>query len=326
MATIGYFLSSEEHPGTELVTAAAQAEQAGFSAAWISDHFHPWLDEQGHSPFVWSVLGGIAQATSTLRVTTAVTAPIMRIHPAVLAQATATTAELFGAVRGPGGETKPRFAFGVGTGEALNEHILGDHWPIPEVRFSMLAEAVALIRELWKGETVDHDGEHYVVENARIYTLPSALPPILVSGFGDKSVQLAAEIGDGFITTSPNKEHIELYRRSGGKGPTQGGVKVCWHEDKSQAAKIAHQTWRNSFVPGQLAQDLPTPTHFDQASELVTEQMVADKVPCGPDPEVHVKAIREYLDAGLDEVYVSQMGPDQEGMIRFYEREILPNL
>jgi G6PDH family F420-dependent oxidoreductase len=321
MATIGYFLSSEEHPGSELVTAAAQAEQAGFAAAWISDHFHPWLDEQGHSPFVWSVLGGIAQATSTLRVTTAVTAPIMRIHPAILAQAAATTAELFGEVQG-----KPRFAFGVGTGEALNEHILGDHWPIPEVRFSMLEEAVALIRELWKGETVDHDGEHYVVENARLYTLPGTPPPILVSGFGEKSVQLAARIGDGFITTSPNSEHVELYRKCGGKGPTQGGVKVCWHEDKNQAAKIAHQTWRNSFLPGQLAQDLPTPTHFDQASELVTEQMVADKVPCGPDPEVHLKAIREYLDAGLDEVYVSQMGPDQEGMIRFYEREVLPNL
>src|SRR3954469_7457399 len=146
MATIGYFLSSEEHPGSELVKAAAQAEQAGFTAAWISDHFHPWLDEQGHSPFVWSVLGAIAQATSTLRVTTAVTAPTVRIHPAILAQATATTAELFGEVQG-----KPRFGFGVGPGEALNEHILGDHWPIPEVRLSMLAEAVALIRELWKG-------------------------------------------------------------------------------------------------------------------------------------------------------------------------------
>src|SRR3954469_7677145 len=226
MATIGYFLSSEEHPGSELVRAAAQAEQAGFEAAWISDHFHPWLDEQGHSPFVWAVLGGVARATERLRVTTAVTAPTVRIHPAVIAQAAATTAELFEA-----NGQRGRFALGVGTGEALNEHILGDHWPTPEVRLSMLEEAVTLIRELWKGETVDHDGEHYVVENARIYTRPSAPPPILVSGFGEKSVRLAAKIGDGFITTSPNKEHIELYRRSGGKGPAQGGVKVCWHED-----------------------------------------------------------------------------------------------
>src|SRR3954447_14958726 len=321
MATIGYFLSSEEHPGSELVKAAALAEQAGFEAAWISDHFHPWLDEQGHSPFVWAVLGAVARATERLRVTTAVTAPTVRIHPAVIAQAAATTAELFEAGGRRGG-----FALGVGTGEALNEHILGDHWPSPEVRLSMLEEAVALIRELWKGETVDHDGEHYVVENARIYTLPTKAPDILVSGFGPKAIEVAARIGDGFITTSPDSEHLALYRQNGGKGPTQGGVKVCWHEDKQQAVKIAHKYWRNSMVPGQLAQDLTTPTHFEQASDLVTEEMVAEKVTCGNDPEEHVAAIREYIDAGLDEVYVAQMGPDQEGMIRFYEREVLPRL
>src|SRR3954452_3642480 len=321
MTTIGYFLSAEEHSGSELVRAAALAEQSGFPAAWISDHFHPWLDEQGHSPFVWSVLGGIAAATERLRVTTAVTCPTVRIHPAIIAQAAATTAELFGQVDG-----RSRFDLGVGTGEALNEHILGDHWPTPEQRLSMLEEAVALILELWKGETVDHDGEHYVVENARIYTLPSTPPEILVSGFGEKAIEVAARIGDGFITTSPNAEHIALYRRHGGTGRLQAGVKVCWHEDRQQAVKIAHKTWRNSFVPGQLAQDLPTPTHFDQASELVTEEMVAEKVTCGTDPEKHVAALREYVDAGFDEVYVAQMGPDQEGMIRFYEKEVLPRL
>jgi G6PDH family F420-dependent oxidoreductase len=321
MATFGYFLSSEEHPGSELVKAAVLAEQVGFEALWISDHFHPWLDDQGHSPFVWSVLGAIAAKTDAVPVTTAVTAPTVRIHPAVLAQATATTAELFGEVGG-----RSRFSFGVGTGEALNEHILGDHWPTPEVRLSMLEEAVALIRELWKGETVDHDGEHYVVENARIYTLPSKLPDILVSGFGPKAIEVAARIGDGFITTSPSADDIATYRKHGGKGRTQAGVKVCWHEDKQQAVKIAHHTWRNSLVPGQLAQDLATPTHFDQASELVTEDMVAEKMPCGPDPEVHLTAIQEYVDAGFDEIYVSQMGPDQEGMIRFYECEVLPQL
>jgi G6PDH family F420-dependent oxidoreductase len=322
MTTFGYFLSSEEHPGSELVKGAVLAERAGFEAARISDHFHPWLDDQGESPFVWSVLGAIAQATESLRVTTAVTAPIVRIHPALIAQAAATTAELFGQIDGGRG----RFALGVGTGEALNEHILGDHWPIPEVRLSMLEEAVALIRELWKGETVDHDGEHYVVENARLYTLPETPPDILVSAFGPKAIEVAARIGDGFITTAPAGDDIAAYRRHGGVGPAQGGVKVCWHDDEQQAVKIAHQTWRNSLLPGQLAQDLPTPTHFDQASELVTEDMIAAKVPCGPDPAKHVAAIREYVNAGFDEVYVSQMGPDQEGMIRFYEREVLPAL
>jgi len=323
MATIGYFLSSEEHPGSELVRAAVLAERAGFPAAWISDHFHPWLDEQGHSPFVWSVLGGIATATEKLRVTTAVTAPIVRIHPAIIAQAAATTAELFER-SGAGGVG--RFSLGLGTGEALNEHILGDKWPTPEERLDMLEEAIALIRELWKGETVDHDGEHYVVENARIYTLPSQTPDILVSAFGPKALEVAARIGDGFITTAPSAEDIATYRSHGGKGRTQAGVKVCWHEDKQQAVKIAHRTWRNSSVPGQLAQDLATPTHFDQASQLVTEEMVADAVACGPDPEAHVKAVQEYIDAGFDEVYVAQMGPDQEGMIAFYEREVLPRL
>jgi len=322
MATIGYFLSSEEHPGSELVTAAVAAERAGFGALWISDHFHPWLDEQGHSPFVWSVLGAISVVTDRIPITTAVTCPTMRIHPAVIAQAAATTAELFG--KTPDG--RGRFSLGVGTGEALNEHVLGDKWPTPEVRLSMLAEAVAIIRELWKGETVDHDGEHYVVENARLYTLPPYTPDILVSAFGPKALQLAAHIADGFITTSPSADDIVGYRRGGGRGRTQGGVKVCWHEDKQQAAKIAHSLWRTSGLPGQLSQDLPTPSHFDQASELVTLEKTAESVVCGADVDEHVKAIQEYVDAGFDEVYVAQMGPDQEGMIAFYEREVLPRL
>jgi G6PDH family F420-dependent oxidoreductase len=321
MATIGYFLSSEEHPGSELVRTAVLAERAGFPVAWVSDHFHPWLHEQGHSPFVWSVLGGIAAATQRLRVTTAVTCPTMRIHPAIIAQAAATTAELFGDLDG-----RSRFDLGVGTGEALNEHILGDHWPVPEQRLSMLEEAVEIIRALWQGRTVDHDGEHYVVENARIYTLPSALPEILVSGFGPKSIEVAARIGDGYITTRPDRDAIDAFRRHGGRGRTQAAVKVCWHEDEQQAVKIAHKTWRNSLLPGQLAQDLTTPSHFEQASDLVTEQMVAEKFTCGPDVDAHVAAIREYVDAGFDEVYVAQMGPDQEGMIRFYEREVLTRL
>ena len=321
MAKIGYFLSSEEHPGSELLKAAVLAEQAGFDALWISDHFHPWVDDQGHSPFVWSVLGAIAASTSKVPVTTAVTCPTMRIHPAVIAQAAATTAELFARGGGQG-----RFSLGVGSGENLNEHILGDHWPPPEKRLQMLAEAVALIRELWSGDMVDHDGEHYVVQNARLYTLPPKAPDILVSGFGPKAIQVAAEIGDGFITTSPSAEDIATYRKHGGKGRTQAGVKVCWHEDKQQAAKIAHHTWRTSLIPGQLAQELETPTLFEQASELVTVEMVAGKMTCGSDVDEHVAAVQEYIDAGFDEVYVSQMGPDQEGMIRFYEREVLPRL
>jgi G6PDH family F420-dependent oxidoreductase len=316
MATIGYFISSEEHSGSELVRGAVLAEQAGFPALWVSDHFHPWLENQGESPFVWAALGAIAASTEQVRVTTAVTCPTTRIHPAIIAQAAATTQELFGG----------RFALGVGTGEALNEHIFADHWPRPEVRRDMLEEAVAIMRALWTGETLDHDGEHYVVDNARLYTLPDREPDVIVSGFGPQSIDLAAKIGDGFATVQPDADAVKRYRAAGGRGVVQGGVKVCWGEDEAAAVSLAHRLWRNESLPGQLAQDLPTPTHFEQASDLVTETMTAQSHACGPDPERHVAAIQAYLDAGFDEVYVSQIGPDQAGMIDFYRREVLPRL
>src|SRR3954464_15811605 len=170
MTKFGYFLSSEEHPGSELVKAAALAERSGFEAVWISDHYHPWLDDQGHSPFVWSVIGAIAGSTP-LAVTTAVTCPPMRIHPAVIAQAAATSSLLL----------EGRFELGVGSGEYLNEHIFGDHWPITDVRLDMLEEAVEVIRALWTGEEIVHRGRHYTVENARLYSLPGRPPPVLVS-------------------------------------------------------------------------------------------------------------------------------------------------
>src|ERR671919_1218874 len=190
---IGYWLSSEEHTPNDLVRHARQAEEIGFTFAQISDHFHPWIDSQGHSPFIWSVLGGIAQGTERLQLQTAVTCPTMRIHPAIIAQAAATVAAMM-----PG-----RFLLGVGTGENLNEHILGDRWPPAAMRLEMLEEAVKLIRLLWEGEDVTHRGRHYTVENARIYTLPEDPPPILVAAAGEKATELAGRIGDGLIGTSP---------------------------------------------------------------------------------------------------------------------------
>ena len=205
---IGCFLSCEEFGPRDLVEQAKRAEQAGFHALWISDHYHPWNDAQGHSAFVWSVIGAIAEATD-LPVTTGVTCPTVRIHPAIIAQAAATSAVML----------EGRFNLGVGSGEALNEHILGDHWPEADVRLEMLREAVEVMRTLWEGGQQSHYGHHYAVENARIYDLPETPPPVIVSGFGPKAVRLAAEIGDGFATTSPDKESIDLYRSEGGKGP-----------------------------------------------------------------------------------------------------------
>lgn len=311
---IGYFLSSEEFGPRQQIEQARMAESAGFEAFWISDHYHPWIDEQGQSPFVWSVIGALSQVT-TLPVTTAVTCPTIRIHPAVIAQAAATSAVMF----------EGRFRFGIGTGEALNEHILGDAWPSADVRLEMLEEAVEVIRLLWEGGTKDHDGRHYVVENARIYTLPDEPPPILISGFGPKATRLAGEIGDGYVNVAPDKEMLDLFRSSGGGDkPAHGAFKVCYGEDEAECVKTAHRLWPNEALPGELAQILPTPRHFEQATQLVTEDMISESLPCGPDPEPHRAMLRQFADAGYDEVYVQQIGPNQKAFFDFYEKEILP--
>lgn len=311
---IGFSLSCEEYGPSELVEQAQAAERAGFASLWISDHFHPWNDAQGQSPFVWNVIGAIAATTERIPLTTAVTCPTVRIHPAVIAQATATSAAML----------EGRFRFGIGTGEALNENILGGPWPEADVRLEMLEEAVELIRRLWTGEVVSHRGRHYTVEHARIYTLPERPPPILMSGFGPKSTDVAARIADGFVTTSPS-ELIDRYRSAAGADrPIEGGTKVCFHADEAEARRIAHRTWPNGMLPGELAQVLPTPEHFEQATELVSEEMVASKVPCGPDLDRHVESLREYEQAGVDVLHVQQIGGNAEEFFRAYADEVLP--
>jgi G6PDH family F420-dependent oxidoreductase len=310
---IGCFLSSEEHGPRALVEQARRAQDAGFHALWISDHYHPWIDAQGHSPFVWSTIGAISRMCD-LPVTTAVTCPTVRIHPAVIAQAAATSALLLDG----------RFTLGVGSGEALNEHILGDAWPDADTRLEMLEEAVAVIRTLWRGGMQDHRGRHYTLQNARIYDLPDEPPPIHVSGFGPKAVRLAARIADGYVTTMPDAELIYLYRSEGGTGPIQAGTKVCFGPDEAQARKTAHRLWPNEGLPGELAQVLPAPAHFEQVCELVSEDMVAEAVPCGPDLDRHVDALEAYADAGVDELFVQQIGPDQDAFFDTWAAEVLP--
>jgi G6PDH family F420-dependent oxidoreductase len=312
---IGYFLSSEEHSPDDLLAQARLAADVGMSSVWISDHFHPWLDEQGHSAFVWSVIGGIAASTE-LRVTTAVTCPTMRIHPAIVAQASATCAAML----------HGRFELGVGSGENLNEHILGDHWPVTDERLDMLEEAVELIRRLWTGEEVTHRGDHYRVDNARIYTLPDEPPPIHVSGFGPKATSLAARIADGYVSTSPAKDLVDRYRAEGGRGPASAGLKVCWGADERECAELAHRLWRTSGVPGELSQELRSPAHFDQAASLVTIESVADAMPCGPDLDKIVSASQQYADAGFDRLYISQVGPNQAEFFDMYTSELADRL
>ena len=314
---LGYALSSEEHEPNRLVEQARRAEEAGFRFALISDHFHPWTDRQGQSPFVWSVIGGIAQATSTLRLGTGVTCPLIRTHPAIIAQAAATSASMLNG----------RFFLGVGTGENLNEHILGDHWPEADVRLEMLEEAVAVIRLLWRGETVSHRGRHYTVENARIYTRPSSTIPVMVAASGPKAATLAGKIGDGFIGTAPSAEGIKAFEAAGGRGkPRYGQMTVCWARDEASARKVAHEIWPTAGLQGELSQELKLPAHFQQATSTVTEEDVAKTVVCGPDPERHLERLRAYEKVGYDHVYVHQVGQDQEGFFKFYEREVLPAL
>jgi G6PDH family F420-dependent oxidoreductase len=313
----GYALSCEEHPPAALVRNARAAEEAGFDFAMVSDHYHPWTDRQGNSAFVWSVIGAIAQTTERISLGTGVTCPTMRIHPAIVAQAAATAAAMM-----PG-----RFWLGVGTGEALNEHILGDAWPSGGVRREMLEEAVEVIRKLWRGQVTYHRGDHYTVDGARVYTLPDEPPPVYVAASGPRATRLAGRIGDGLVSLAPARETIELFQSCGGAGkPTIGQVEVCFAGDEAQARRTAHEWWPNTALGGELPQVLPMPAHFEQAVATVGEDDVAAKVTCGPDPERHVRAVQEFVDAGYDHVYVHQVGPEQERFLDFYAREVLPRL
>jgi G6PDH family F420-dependent oxidoreductase len=314
---LGYALSSEEHGPNELVRNANAAEEAGFTFALISDHYHPWVDAQGQSPFVWSVIGGIAQTTERLRLGTGVTCPTIRIHPAIIAQAAATSAVMM----------EGRFFLGVGSGEELNEHILGDRWPAPPVRLEMLEEAIEVMRLLWQGGYQSHTGKHYTVEQARIYTLPDEPPPIAVAAAQPKAAELAGRLGDAFVGVAPEADLVNEFERAGGKRkPRYGQLTVCYAESEEQARKTAFEFWPNAGLEGPLSQELAIPEHYEAAVRLLSEDDVAETVICGPDPEPHLEAIREYEQAGYDHVYVHQVGREQEGFLRFYAEEILPKL
>ncbi|MPZ22692.1 MAG: TIGR03557 family F420-dependent LLM class oxidoreductase [Dehalococcoidia bacterium] len=314
---LGYAIASEEHQPRDLVRYAQMAEEAGFSFALISDHYHPWIDQQGHSPFVWSVIGAIAEATSRIELGTGVTCPTTRIHPAIIAQAAATSAVMM-----PG-----RFFLGVGTGEALNEHILGQQWPPANRRLEMLEEAIEVIRLLWQGGYKSHYGRFYTVENARIYTLPESPPPVVVAASGPESAELAGRVGDAFCSTSPDEEVVRRFNDTGGAGkPRYGMVTVCWASDEASARVTALKQWPNAAIGGQLSQELALPLFYEQAAETVTEDHIAEFIACGPDAEKHIEMINKYAAGGFDHICVHQVGPDQEGFFGFYQREIMPAL
>jgi G6PDH family F420-dependent oxidoreductase len=314
---LGYSLSSEEHGPSDLVRFAKAAEDGGFTFALISDHFHPWVDAQGNSPFVWSVIGGIAQATDRIRLGTGVTCPMIRIHPAIIAQAAATSAAMM-----PG-----RFFLGVGTGENLNEHILGAKWPAPDERLEMLEEAVEVIRLLWQGGYQTHRGKHYTVEQAQIYTLPEQLPEIAVAAAQPNAAELAGRIGDAFVGVAPDEDLVEKFEQNGGSGkPRYGHLTVCWAGTEEEAKRVAHENWPNAGLEGPLSQELALPAHFEAAAEMVEPDDLAETMPLGPDPGRYLEQIKAFEDAGFDHVYIHQVGPDQQGFIEFARRELMPSI
>jgi coenzyme F420-dependent glucose-6-phosphate dehydrogenase len=314
---LGYTLSSEEHGPNELVRNARAAEEAGFEFATISDHFHPWVDAQGQSPFVWSVIGGVAQATERIRLGTGVTCPTMRIHPAIVAPAAATSQVMM----------EGRFFLGLGTGEELNEHVTGARWPGPEARLEMLEEAIDVLRLLWQGGYQSHQGRHYVVEQARIFTLPDEPPPIAIAASQPLAAQLAGRHGDALISVAPDDELVAEFEQAGGDGkPRFGQLHVCYAEDEGRARKTAHELWPNAAMGGALGQELATTSHYEAVAELVREEDVAASVVCGPNPDAHLEKIREYEQAGFTHVFVHQIGPEQHPFLRFYSDKVLPEL
>jgi G6PDH family F420-dependent oxidoreductase len=314
---LGFALSSEDHPPSELVRQAAAAERAGFSFCSISDHYHPWVDAQGESGFVWATLGGIAQATETIRVFTGVTCPTIRIHPAIVAQAAATVATMM-----PG-----RFRLGVGTGENLNEHVLGDRWPLPDERLEMLEEAIEVLRLLWQGGEQTHRGTHYTVDHARVYTLPDKPVPVYVAAAQTKAAELAGRVGDGLISTSPDEDVVKSFDGAGGKGKDKLGMLHCAYDrNAKKGLERATKLWPNLALKGPLGQELATPSDFEEAAAMVDEEDVAESTPCGPDPEPYLEQIRKYEQAGFTHVYIHQIGDNQDEFIEFAAQKLMPEL
>ncbi|MGO4613902.1 TIGR03557 family F420-dependent LLM class oxidoreductase [Nocardia sp. 2YAB30] len=309
---VGYKLAAEAFGPNELVRQAIRAEQVGFDFVEISDHFHPWLDNQGHSPFAWTVLGAIAAKTERIGLATGVTCPILRYHPAIIAQAAATLAIV----------SDSRFTLGVGSGERLNEHVIGREFPPVRVRQRMLREALEIIRLLWRGGYHSYDGEFLTVSEARVFDLPDALPPIAVAGGGPEAARIAAELGDGLFATEPKSDIVDRYRAAGGVGPRYAEVGIAWAPDEETAAQAVLDTTRWAVTGWKVMSELPNPVNFAAATTTVRLEDIYDNFACGPDPARYLDAAKQYTDAGFDHLVMQNAGPDPDGFLDFYRREL----
>ena len=318
MVRIGYTMMGEQSGPRALVDDLVHAEQAGFDFSVASDHYFPWLDTQGHAPYVWSVLGAAAQATERIPLMTYVTCPTMRYHPAVIAQKAATVQLLSGG----------RFRLGLGSGENLNEHVTGGGWPAAAVRQDMLAEALDIISALFDGGYVNFRGRHFQVDSARLWDLPDRRVPIGMAVSGPRSCRLAGQKADLAIAVEPDPGLLEDFDRHGGTGkPRVGQIPVCYDPDRDAAVARAHEQFRWFGGGWKVNAELPGPAAFAAAGQFVRPQDVAESIPCGDDLDAFVQAVRAYVDAGFTEVALIQIGGEhQRPFLDWAHQELLPAL
>jgi len=313
---IGYKLAAEAFGPQELIRQAVRAEQVGFDFVEMSDHFHPWLDVQGHSSFTWTVLGAIAARTERIGLATGVTCPTVRYHPAIIAQAAATLAIISG----------DRFTLGVGAGERLNEHIVGQGFPGVRQRHERLREALEIIRLLWSGGYRSYEGRHLQLEDARVFDLPDTPPLIAVAASGPASARIAAELGDGLFATEPKADLVDAYRRAGGAGPRYAEVPMAWAGDEEQAVQAALQTSRWALTGWKVMSELPNPVNFEAATTTVTADDIRGQFAVGPTVEPYVEAVRSYRDAGFNRLVLQNAGPDPDGFLDFFDKSLAEHL
>ncbi|MFC6148503.1 MULTISPECIES: TIGR03557 family F420-dependent LLM class oxidoreductase [Mumia] len=305
---IGFKLMAESFDPLTIVDQAVAAEEAGFDFVEVSDHFHPWLYSQQHSGFAFSMLGAIAARTTHLGLATGVTCPIMRYHPAIVAQMAATTAVL----------SRGRFTLGVGSGENLNEHIVGGGWPSVSVRHDMLSEALEIIHTLFTGGYHSYSGQYFDLEDARIFDLPDTPPKIVVAAGGEEAAKLAAELGDGLFATEPKAEIVDAYATAGGNGPRYAEVPLAYSLDIDAAAEAAHRTMRFGLAGWKVQAELPNPVNFEAATASVRIEDMRAAFGCGPDTERHLEVAQRFLDTGFDNLVLMNAGPPEE-MGAFFE-------
>jgi G6PDH family F420-dependent oxidoreductase len=313
---LGYKLIAEEFAPKELVALAVRAEQAGFDFVEVSDHYHPWLSSTAHSPFAWSVLAAAAAKTERITLATGVTCPFIRYHPAIVAQAAATTAVL----------ADGRFVLGLGAGERLNEHVVGQGWPAVPVRHAMFREAIEIIRLLWSGGYQSYDGRYLKLEHARVWDLPDAPPPIAVAISGPKSAQIAAELGDGIFATQPIPDLVSAFEAAGGSGAKYGEVPLAYAPDVDTGARSAHEKFRFGVLGWKVQADLPDVANFEAVTTWVKPEDMAEQFACGNDPDRHVEVAQEFVDAGFDHLSLIDAGTDPHGFFDFFERELADRL